>query len=479
MKSRAFKSAALVVAMAAAFSVTSVANAQVGSLFSSDNTQTQAALPDFTKLVEENGKGVVNISTIRNARTQTVQNPLPELLDKRTEELFRRFGFPIIPFGPQEQRIPEQRGTGSGFIVSSDGYILTNCHVVEGADELRVRLTDNREFSGKVIGLDKKTDIAVVKIEAKDLPVLKMGSSENLKVGEWVAAIGSPFGLDNTVTAGIVSAKSRQLPSEQYVPFIQTDVAVNPGNSGGPLFNMKGEVVGINSQIFSTSGGFMGLSFSIPIDLAIEIKDQLIKNGRVIRGRIGVGIQAVTQDLAEAFGMKTPKGAVITQIDKDGPADKAGLQVGDILIAVNGQEVKNANDIPVKISTMRPGTKTTMTILRNGKQENVSVTVAETPSEDGMKVQEKASAGKLGVSVRPLSKDELEELDLQHGLLVTEVRGAAARAGLLPRDLILSANGKPVKAAEDLAKAIQKSNKVALLVQRQQSRIFIAIDLKK
>lgn len=479
MKSRAFKSAALVAAMAAAFSVTSVANAQVGSLFSSDNTQTQTALPDFTKLVEENGKGVVNISTIRNARTQTVQNPLPELLDKRTEELFRRFGFPIIPFGPQEQRIPEQRGTGSGFIVSSDGYILTNCHVVEGADELRVRLTDNREFSGKVIGLDKKTDIAVVKIEAKDLPVLKMGSSENLKVGEWVAAIGSPFGLDNTVTAGIVSAKSRQLPSEQYVPFIQTDVAVNPGNSGGPLFNMRGEVVGINSQIFSTSGGFMGLSFSIPIDLAIEIKDQLIKNGRVIRGRIGVGIQAVTQDLAEAFGMKTPKGAVITQIDRDGPADKAGLQVGDILIAVNGQEVKNANDIPVKISTMRPGTKTTMTILRNGKQENVSVTVAETPSEDGMKVQEKASAGKLGVSVRPLSKDELEELDLQHGLLVTEVRGAAARAGLLPRDLILSANGKPVKAAEDLAKVIQKSNKVALLVQRQQSRIFIAIDLKK
>lgn len=479
MKSRAFKSAALVVAMAAAFSVSSVANAQVSSLFSSDSSQTQAALPDFTKLVEENGKGVVNISTIRNARTQTVQNPLPELLDKRTEELFRRFGFPIIPFGPQEQRIPEQRGTGSGFIVSSDGYILTNCHVVEGADELRVRLTDNREFSGKVIGLDKKTDIAVVKIDAKDLPVLKMGSSENLKVGEWVAAIGSPFGLDNTVTAGIVSAKSRQLPSEQYVPFIQTDVAVNPGNSGGPLFNMKGEVVGINSQIFSTSGGFMGLSFSIPIDLAIEIKDQLIKNGRVIRGRIGVGIQAVTQDLAEAFGMKTPKGAVITQIDKDGPADKAGLQVGDILIAVNGQEVKNANDIPVKISTMRPGTKTTMTILRNGKQENVSVTVAETPGEDGMKVQEKASAGKLGVSVRPLSKDELEELDLQHGLLVTEVRGVAARAGLLPRDLILSANGKPVKAAEDLAKAIQKSNKVALLVQRQQSRIFIAIDLKK
>lgn len=479
IKSRAFKSAVLAVAMAAAFSVTSVANAQVSSFFSSNDASTQAALPDFTKLVEENGKGVVNISTIRNARTQTAQNPFPELLDKRTEELFRRFGFPIVPFGPQEQQIPEQRGTGSGFIVSPDGYILTNAHVVEGADELRIRLTDNREFAGKVIGLDKKTDIAVVKIEAKDLPVLKMGSSENLKVGEWVAAIGSPFGLDNTVTAGIVSAKSRQLPSEQYVPFIQTDVAVNPGNSGGPLFNMKGEVVGINSQIFSTSGGFMGLSFSIPIDLAIEIKDQLIKNGRVIRGRIGVGIQAVTQDLAEAFGMKTPKGAVITQLDKDGPAEKAGLQVGDILIAVNDQEVKNANDIPVKISTMRPGTKVDMTVLRNGKQETVSVTVAETPNPEGVKTQEKASTGKLGVSVRPLAKEELQELELKQGLLVTEVRGAAARAGLLPRDIILSANGKPINTAEDLAKAIQKSNKIALLVQRQQSRIFIAIDLKK
>lgn len=221
IKSRAFKSAVLAVAMAAAFSVTSVANAQVSSFFSSNDASTQAALPDFTKLVEENGKGVVNISTIRNARTQTAQNPFPELLDKRTEELFRRFGFPIVPFGPQEQRIPEQRGTGSGFIVSPDGYILTNAHVVEGADELRIRLTDNREFAGKVIGLDKKTDIAVVKIEAKDLPVLKMGSSENLKVGEWVAAIGSPFGLDNTVTAGIVSAKSRQLPSEQYVPLFK------------------------------------------------------------------------------------------------------------------------------------------------------------------------------------------------------------------------------------------------------------------
>ena len=399
-------------------------------------------------------------------------------MDDRTAELFRRFGFPIIPFGPQEQRVPEQRGTGSGFIISSDGVILTNAHVVEGADEIRIRLTDNREFSGKVLGLDKKTDIAVVKIEAKDLPVLKIGSSEQLKVGEWVAAIGSPFGLDNTVTAGIVSAKSRALPSEEYVPFIQTDVAVNPGNSGGPLFNMKGEVVGINSQIFSTSGGFMGLSFSIPIDLAIQIKDQLIENGRVIRGRIGVGIQAVTQDLAEAFGMKSPRGAVITQLEKGQPGEKAGLKVGDIVVALNGQAINSANDLPVKISAMKPGTKVKLTVLRDGKEKDVTVTVAENPEDSTAPTEAKQAQGKLGVSVRALNDEELKELDLTNGLLVTEVRAAAARAGLMPRDIILSANGKTVKTVGDLRRAVSGAEKVALLVQRQQSRIFIAVDLK-
>ena len=405
------------------------------------------------------------------------QEPVPGL-DDRTAELFRRFGFPIVPFGPQEQRVPEQRGTGSGFIISSDGVILTNAHGVEGADEIRIRLTDNREFSGKVLGLDKKTDIAVVKIEAKNLPVLKIGSSEKLKVGEWVAAIGSPFGLDNTVTAGIVSAKSRALPSEEYVPFIQTDVAVNPGNSGGPLFNMKGEVVGINSQIFSTSGGFMGLSFSIPIDLAIQIKDQLIENGRVIRGRIGVGIQAVTQDLAEAFGLKTPRGAVITQLEKGQPGEKAGLKVGDIVVALNGQTINSANDLPVKISAMKPGTQAKLTILRDGKEKEVTVTVAENPEDSVSPNEAKQTQGKLGVSVRALSEEELKELELTNGLLVTEVRAAAARAGLMPRDIILSANGKSVKTVGDLRRAVSGAEKVALLVQRQQSRIFIAVDLK-
>lgn len=472
---KAFKPALLAIAIASAMAMTpfTTANAQVPA--TAETQMNELRLPDFTKLVEENGKGVVNISTIKNARTETV-NLFPGM--EKEAEIFKRFGFPF-PLGPQQQRIPEQRGTGSGFIISSDGLILTNAHVVEGADELRIRLTDNREFMGKVLGLDKKTDIAVVKIEAKDLPVLKIGSSEKLKVGEWVAAIGSPFGLHNTVTAGIVSAKSRQLPSDQYVPFIQTDVAVNPGNSGGPLFNMQGEVVGINSQIFSTSGGFMGLSFSIPIDLAMQIKDQLVQNGRVIRGRIGVGIQAVTQDLAEAFGMKTPRGAVITMLEKGLPGEKAGLMVGDIVIAIDGKDLANANELPVKISTMKPGTKATLTVLRDGKEKKITVTVAETPSEGTIQTNDTKNAqGKLGVSVRELSAEEKKELDLQNGLVVTEVRGAAAKAGLMPRDIILSANGKTINNSSDLIGVVKKAKKVALLVQRQQSRIFIAIDLK-
>ena len=472
---QAMKPAMLALAIASALVFTPFTTATAQSVASNEAQTMQVRLPDFTQLVEENGKGVVNISTIKNARTETV-NMFPGM--EKEAEIFKRFGFPF-PLGPQQQRIPEQRGTGSGFIVSSDGLILTNAHVVDGADELRIRLTDNREFAGKVLGLDKKTDIAVVKIEAKDLPVLKIGSSESLKVGEWVAAIGSPFGLHNTVTAGIVSAKSRQLPSDQYVPFIQTDVAVNPGNSGGPLFNMQGEVVGINSQIFSTSGGFMGLSFSIPIDLAMQIKDQLVQNGRVIRGRIGVGIQAVTQDLAEAFGMKTPRGAVITMLEKDQPGEKAGLMVGDIVIAIDGKELANANELPIKISTMKPGTKTTLTVLRDGKEKKIAVTVAETPSEGTAQTNDTKNAqGKLGVSVRELSAEEKKELELQNGLVITEVRGAAAKAGLMPRDIILSANGKTINNSGDLIDVVKKAKKVALLVQRQQSRIFIAIDLK-
>ena len=363
MFTKTLKPAAVIAAAAIAFSGALLsATPAVASGLAPQATVATTQLPDFVQLVEKYGKGVVNISTVREARV--VEGADPFGFDERHAEIFRRFGFPF-PFGGGPRQEPERRGTGSGFIISADGLILTNHHVVDGADEIKVRLTDNREFTGKVLGSDAKTDIAVVKIEAKDLPYLTMGNSDELKVGEWVAAIGSPFGLDNTVTAGIVSAKSRKLPSDQYVPFIQTDVAVNPGNSGGPLFNMKGEVVGINSQIFSTSGGFMGLSFAIPSNLAMQIKDQLVKNGKVTRGRIGVVIQSVTQDLAESFGMKAPKGAIVSQVEKDGPAAKAGLQEGDIITAVNGKAIDDSVDMPVIIGSMAPGSIAKLSIIRN------------------------------------------------------------------------------------------------------------------
>lgn len=430
-------------------------------------------LPDFVQLVEKYGKGVVNISTVREARV--IEGADPFGLDERHAEIFRRFGFPL-PFGGPRQE-PERRGTGSGFIISGDGLILTNHHVVDGADEIKVRLTDNREFTGKVLGSDAKTDIAVVKIDATDLPYLTMGDSDELKVGEWVAAIGSPFGLDNTVTAGIVSAKSRKLPSDQYVPFIQTDVAVNPGNSGGPLFNMKGEVVGINSQIFSTSGGFMGLSFAIPSNLAMQIKDQLVKNGKVTRGRIGVVIQNVTQDLAESFGLKTPKGAIVSQIEKDGPAAKAGLQEGDVITAVNGRQIDDSVDMPVIIGSMTPGSTAKLSVIRNNKNLTIDVKVEEAKNEGAGNSAKASSANKLGVTVRPLNAEEQAKADTE-GLLVTESTGAARKAGIREGDIIVNVNGVKIRQTEDLAKVLEKNKNLRVLVQRRDGRIFIPVRLK-
>lgn len=430
-------------------------------------------LPDFVQLVEKYGKGVVNISTVREARV--IEGADPFGLDERHAEIFRRFGFPL-PFGGPRQE-PERRGTGSGFIISGDGLILTNHHVVDGADEIKVRLTDNREFTGKVLGSDAKTDIAVVKIDATDLPYLTMGDSDELKVGEWVAAIGSPFGLDNTVTAGIVSAKSRKLPSDQYVPFIQTDVAVNPGNSGGPLFNMKGEVVGINSQIFSTSGGFMGLSFAIPSNLAMQIKDQLVKNGKVTRGRIGVVIQNVTQDLAESFGLKTPKGAIVSQVEKDGPAAKAGLQEGDVITAVNGRQIDDSVDMPVIIGSMTPGSTAKLSVIRNSKNLTIDVTVEEAKNEGAGNSAKASSANKLGVTVRPLNAEEQAKADTE-GLLVTESTGAARKAGIREGDIIVNVNGVKIRQTEDLAKVLEKNKNLRVLVQRRDGRIFIPVRLK-
>lgn len=476
MFTKTLKPAAVIAAAAIAFSGALLsATPAVASGLAPQATVATTQLPDFVQLVEKYGKGVVNISTVREARV--VEGADPFGFDERHAEIFRRFGFPF-PFGGGPRQEPERRGTGSGFIISADGLILTNHHVVDGADEIKVRLTDNREFTGKVLGSDAKTDIAVVKIEAKDLPYLTMGNSDELKVGEWVAAIGSPFGLDNTVTAGIVSAKSRKLPSDQYVPFIQTDVAVNPGNSGGPLFNMKGEVVGINSQIFSTSGGFMGLSFAIPSNLAMQIKDQLVKNGKVTRGRIGVVIQSVTQDLAESFGMKAPKGAIVSQVEKDGPAAKAGLQEGDIITAVNGKAIDDSVDMPVIIGSMAPGSIAKLSIIRNNKDMTLNVKVEEAPNESASSNASKtAAANKLGVTVRPLNDEEKAKAETE-GLLVTESTGAARKAGIREGDIIVNVNGVKIKKTDDLARVLEKNKNLRVLVQRRDGRIFIPVRLK-
>lgn len=476
MFTKTLKPAAVIAAAAIAFSGALLsATPAVASGLAPQATVATTQLPDFVQLVEKYGKGVVNISTVREARV--VEGADPFGFDERHAEIFRRFGFPF-PFGGGPRQEPERRGTGSGFIISADGLILTNHHVVDGADEIKVRLTDNREFTGKVLGSDAKTDIAVVKIEAKDLPYLTMGNSDELKVGEWVAAIGSPFGLDNTVTSGIVSAKSRKLPSDQYVPFIQTDVAVNPGNSGGPLFNMKGEVVGINSQIFSTSGGFMGLSFAIPSNLAMQIKDQLVKNGKVTHGRIGVVIQSVTQDLAESFGMKAPKGAIVSQVEKDGPAAKAGLQEGDIITAVNGKAIDDSVDMPVIIGSMAPGSIAKLSIIRNNKDMTLDVKVEEAPNESASSNASKtAAANKLGVTVRPLNDEEKAKAETE-GLLVTESTGAARKAGIREGDIIVNVNGVKIKKTDDLARVLEKNKNLRVLVQRRDGRIFIPVRLK-
>jgi len=328
-------------------------------------------LPDFTELVEKQGPAVVNVSTTSAARSGP-QSPVPE--DDPFYDFFRRFG-------PPQPRDYEARSLGSGFIISADGYILTNAHVVEAAEDINVKLNDKREFKAKIIGSDKRTDVAVIKIEASGLPAVKIGDPERLKVGEWVLAIGSPFGFESTVTAGIVSAKGRSLPQENYVPFIQTDVAINPGNSGGPLFNLKGEVVGMNSQIYSRTGGFMGLSFAIPIDVAMDITHQLRTTGRVSRGRIGVVIQEVTKELAESFGLPKAAGALVNSVEKGGPADKAGLEPSDVILKFDGKTVNSTSDLPRIVAQTRPGSKATMQIWRKGAARDVTVTVGEMPEE--------------------------------------------------------------------------------------------------
>lgn len=468
------KPAVLTIACAAALTAGSFGNV---SVFPEAHAQTSqlSGLPDFTKLVEDNGKAVVSISTVRKAKRVGPQNGMPD----EQLEMLRRFGFPF-PFGDFNGpgMTPERRGQGSGFIIDPNGIILTNNHVVDGADEVTVHLTDKREFKAKVLGTDPKTDIAVIKIEGKDLPVVKLGKSENVNVGEWVAAIGAPFGLDNTVTAGIVSAKSRNLPDEQFVPFIQTDVAVNPGNSGGPLFNMKGEVIGINSQIFSTSGGFMGLSFAIPIDLAVQIKDELMKNGKVSRGRLGILMQQLTPELAKSFNLKEAKGALIAQIEKDGPADKAGLRDGDIVIEYNGKPIADIRELSQAVASTKPGAKVKVKVMREGKPVSLVIVVGEMPTDGKLNFKKPAASqnNALGANVRPLNDKEKKRVS--NGLFVESVYGAAAEAGMRRGDIIISAGGKKIRTEKDLNEVVSKAKgSLAVLVDRNGSREFIPVKL--
>ncbi|MEW5879843.1 MAG: DegQ family serine endoprotease [Pseudomonadota bacterium] len=444
-------------------------------------------LPDFTTLVERAGPAVVNIRTIARIGAQALQQ-FPDLDESDPfYEFFRRF-FPQP--GPQQPRPPRAprgerevpRGLGSGFIISADGYVMTNHHVVEGADEIIVTLPDKREFKARLIGSDRRTDVALVKIDATGLPTVPIGDPARLKVGEWVIAIGSPFGLDNTVTAGIVSAKGRE--TGDYLPFIQTDAAVNPGNSGGPLINMRGEVVGINSQIFTTSGAYAGISFAIPIDEAMRVQEQLRATGRVIRGRIGVGIDAVSKELAEALGLPKPQGALVTQVERDSPAEKAGVEAGDVILRFDGKTIERATDLPRIVGGTKPGSKVTMTVWRKGTQRDLHVTVGELPADRPVARRGEppqrggASANALGLVVSDVPAERLKELRIRGAVQVDSVDGAAARAGLRAGDLIVAVNNVEVQNAKqfnDLVAKLDPKRNVALLVRRGDQSTFVII----
>jgi serine protease Do len=437
-------------------------------------------LPDFTALVEKQGASVVNVSITQTVQTSQINPSIPGLPEgDPLAELFRRFGSPM----PREE---ESHSLGSGFIISSDGYILTNAHVVDSADKIIVRLTDQREFKARVIGADKRTDVALIKIEATGLPKVTQGDPALLKVGEWVLAIGSPFGFDSSVTAGIVSGKGRSLQQENYVPFIQTDVAINPGNSGGPLFNMKGEVVGINSQIYSRSGGYMGLSFAIPIDVAMEVANQLRANGKVTRGRMGVVIQEVTKDLADSFGLHKTAGALISAVEKGGPADKAGIQPSDVILKFDGKTVGVSRDLPRMVAVSQPGSKVSVQLWRKGETRDVNLVIGEMPT-DGRAVHASKNdsshdqIGRLGISVVELTEEQKKQLQIDEGLLIEEVRGANARSELQRGDIILAVGNTPVTSIEHLngvLKAIPKGRNVALLVRRGDAASYVAIKLE-
>jgi serine protease Do len=442
-------------------------------------------LPDFTDLAEKQGPSVVNISTTQTIKGNRFVHPFPFDENDPSFDFFRRFMPRQHPEIPHEFK---NESLGSGFIISPDGYVLTNAHVVEGADEVQVRLTDKREFKAKIIGADRRTDVALLKIEAANLPVVRLGDPDKLRVGEWVVAIGSPFGFENSVTAGIVSAKGRSLPQENFVPFIQTDAAINPGNSGGPLFNMKGEVVGINSQIYSRSGGYMGLSFAIPIDVAMDVQTQLRASGKVSRGRIGVSIQEVTKELADSFGLAKPQGALVATVEKGGPGEKAGIEAGDVILKFDGKVVAQSADLPRLVGTNKPGSRATVQVWRQGATKELVVAVGEwqddKPAGHGGKRGKEAgpAANRLGLVLSEPTAEQRQQLGISNGLVVEDVGAAGGRTELRQGDIILASISKGVRTEarsveqfNGLLAKLEKTSIITLLVRRGDSQTFITI----
>ncbi len=437
-----------------------------------------ANLPDFTALVDRASPSVVNISVVANAKT--AMEGMPDSNDGGDDDglpdFFKRFGFPN-PHGGVP--MPQMRGLGSGFIVSPDGYIVTNAHVVDGASEVTVKLTDRREFTAKVIGSDKRTDIALIKIDAKNLPALDINANPAIKRGEWVIAIGSPFGFESSVSAGVISGVHRALPNGQMVPFIQTDVAVNPGNSGGPLLNAAGQVVGVNSQIYSRSGGYMGLSFAIPADIAAKVADQLKTSGKVQHGRLGIGIQGMDQSLAQSFGLKDSGGALVGTVEKDSPAAKAGFKAGDVIRKIDGVDMVDSTDVTSRIGNAAPGTKVAVEVWRDGKMVTLSPTIGTL--DDGKvamnDTEQGEPKGKLGVAVRPLTSEEQKAAG-KKGLVVEQAGGAAAKAGVQPGDLIVGVGSTKVTTVDELKAQVDKAGKTAaLLIERDGRQIYVPVKI--
>lgn len=451
-------------------------------------------LPDFTELAEKHGSEVVNISVTQNVHTEAAPFQgfpgMPD--DDQMQEFFKRFGIPGFPGGPGGPGVPGQppadyktQSLGSGFIISNDGYILTNAHVVNEADEVIVKLFDKREFKAKIIGADKRTDVALVKIEATGLQKATFGDPTKLKVGEWVAAIGSPFGLENTMTAGIVSAKGRALPQENFVPFIQTDVAINPGNSGGPLYNLAGEVIGINSQIYSRTGGSVGLSFSIPIDVAIEVSNQLKATGKITRGWLGIAIQEITKELAESFGMKNTNGALVAGVEKNGPADRGGLEPGDVIIKFDGKPIITSGDLPRAVGSTKPGKIAAVEVIRKGVNKTLTIGIGEMPNEGVAEVAPGAKpapvrpeVNRLGLTLKEATPQQKKKLGGKNGLVVIDAVGAVAQAGIRRGDVILGLNNTEVQSLDQFNKQVANfaaGKTLALLVLRGDSTLYVPV----